>query len=138
MAIIPNFLPILGTELYLYSSGAGLQLTTIIALTIAFGIAVDDTIHFLSAYVRARDEGIDHELAVEYALDRVGPALVATTLILCAGTFVVIFSALPQVALFGTLAVLTFILALLGDLLILPALLIAGGRFFKSVGESKK
>jgi len=137
VSIIPNFLPILGTELYLYTSGAGLQLTTVIALTIAFGIAVDDTIHFLSAYVRARQRGVEHKKAVEQALERVGPALVATTLILCAGTFVIIFSSLPQVALFGTLTVLTFILALLGDLLILPALLNAGGRFFKPIGDNK-
>ncbi len=72
------------------------------------------------------------------ALVRVGPALIATTLILCTGTFIVIFSALPQVALFGTLTVLTLLLALLGDLIILPSLLLAGGRFFNSLGGSKK
>ncbi len=138
VSIVPNFLPILGTELYLYLSGAGLQLTTVIALTIAFGIAVDDTIHFLSTYVRGRQEGHGHKEAVEMTLERIGPALVATTLILCAGTFIVVFSALPQVALFGILTVLTFILALLGDLLILPSLLIAGGRFFNSIGNPKK
>ncbi len=137
VAIIPNFLPILGTELYLYLSGAGLQLTTIVALTIAFGIAVNDTIHFLNSYYHARKNGTNHEMAVNAALERIGPALVATTLILCAGTFIVIFSTLPQVALFGTLVVITFILALLGDLFILPALLIAGGRFFKSVGAKE-
>ena len=135
VSIVPNFLPILGTEFYLYFSGAGLQLTTVIALTIAFGIAVDDTIHFLAAYVRARKSNLEHKEAVAQALDNVGPALIATTLILCAGTFVIIFSSLPQIALFGTLTVLTFILALLGDLLILPALLIAGGKFFKKIGK---
>lgn len=138
VSIVPNFLPILGTELYLYVSGAGLQLTTVIALTIAFGIAVDDTIHFLATYTRARREEATHEEAVQLTLERIGPALVATTLILCAGTFIVVFSALPQVALFGTLTVLTFILALLGDLFILPSLLLAGGRFFHSIGGVKK
>lgn len=138
VSIVPNFLPILGTELYLFVSGAGLQLTTVIALTIAFGIAVDDTIHFLASYKRARDNGKDHEGAVDHALEHVGPALVATTLILCAGTFIVVFSALPQVALFGKLVVITFILALIGDLLILPSLLVAGGRFFNPIGGVKK
>lgn len=137
LSVIPNFLPILGTELYLWTSGAGLQLTTVIALTIAFGIAVDDTIHFLATYMRSRQGGYDHEGAIDHSLETVGPALVATTLILCAGTFIVIFSALPQVALFGTLLVLTLTLALLGDLFILPALLMAGGRFFHSLGASK-
>ncbi len=134
VSVIPNFLPILGTELYLLASGTGLQLTTIIALTIAFGIAVDDTIHFLSSYLRSRKNGLEHKRAVINALENIGPALVATTLILSAGTFVVLFSTLPQVALFGTLIIITFILALLGDLFILPALLIAGGRFFKKIG----
>lgn len=138
VSFVPNILPILGTELYLWITGAGLQLSTVIALTISFGIAVDDTIHFLANYQRARLSGLDHEEAVKRALVRVGPALIATTLILCTGTFIVIFSALPQVALFGTLTVLTLLLALLGDLIILPSLLLAGGRFFNSLGGSKK
>ncbi len=138
VSFVPNILPILGTELFLYITDAGLQLTTVIALTIAFGIAVDDTIHFLANYRRARLNGLEHDEAVVRALDRVGPALVATTLILCAGTVIVAFSALPQVALFGTLTVLTLLLALLGDLFILPALLFAGGRFFHALGGIRK
>jgi len=138
ICIIPNFAPILGTELYLWVSGAGLQLTTVISLTIAFGIAVDDTIHFMNHYVRARKQGCDHGEAVNRTMERVGPALIATTLILCAGTTVIIFSVLPQVALFGALCVLTLVLALLGDLIILPALLVAGGRMMKNFGGQKK
>ena len=137
ISFVPNILPILGTELFLWVSGSGLQLTTVIALTIAFGIAVDDTIHFLANYQRARKNGLDHDAAVDRALKRVGPALIATTLILVAGTFIVVFSALPQVALFGTLTVLTLLLALLGDLIILPAMLLAGGRIFNSLGGKK-
>lgn len=131
ISIIPNFLPILGTELFLYLSGAGLQMTTVVALTIAFGIAVDDTIHFLNQYKAGRDEGLEHNDAVMVTLEKIGPALVATTAILCAGTATVIFSSLPQIALFGTLSIMTLILALLGDMFILPALIIAGGRVFK-------
>ncbi len=138
VSIVPNVLPILGTELFVYVSGAGLQFTTMIALTIAFGIAVDDTIHFLTTYVHNRKRGESHEKSVHLTLEGIGPALVATTLILCAGTFIVIFSALPQVALFGTLTVLTFMLALLGDLFVLPSLLLAGGRFFDALGGAKK
>ena len=138
ISFVPNILPILGTELFLWVTDAGLQLTTVIALTIAFGIAVDDTIHFLANYRRARNNGLAHEPAVDRALEHVGPALIATTLILVAGTFIVIFSALPQVALFGTLTVLTLLLALLGDLIILPSMLLAGGRIFNSLGGLKK
>ncbi|MEO6013582.1 MAG: MMPL family transporter [Devosia sp.] len=136
---IPNLFPILGTEAWLWSSGAGLQLTTVLSLTIAFGIAVDDTTHFLSHYLHSRrEEGLDHRAAVRHTMECIGGAIVATTFILCAGTAIVMFSALPQVALFGTLFVITLALALLGDVFILPALLIAGGRFFYPLGGVKK
>ncbi|MGV3650659.1 MAG: efflux RND transporter permease subunit [Devosia sp.] len=133
---IPNLFPVLGTEAWLYFSGAGLQLTTVIALTIAFGIAVDDTVHFLSHYLHGRrEEGRDHVDAVRHTLLRIGGAIVATTIILCAGTAIVAFSALPQVALFGTLFVITLALAVLGDLFVLPAILMAGGKFFHPLGK---
>jgi predicted RND superfamily exporter protein len=139
VSVIPNVFPILGTEAYLWLSGAGLQLTTVLALTIAFGIAVDDTIHFLSNYVgQRREHGLDHQAAVKRTLERIGGAIIATTIILSAGTAIVAFSALPQVALFGSLFVIALALALLGDLFILPALLVAGGRFFHPLGGIKK
>ncbi len=133
---IPNLFPVLGTEAWLYFTGQGLQLTTVIALTIAFGIAVDDTVHFLSHYLHARrEEKRPHMEAVKYTLDRIGGAIVATTIILCSGVIIVTFSELPQVALFGTLFVSTLGFALIGDLFILPALLAAGGKFFEPLGN---
>lgn len=130
-SVIPNLFPILGTEAWLWYSGQGLQLTSVIALTIAFGIAVDDTVHFLSHYLQERREkGMDHLGAVRETMDRLGGAIVATTIILCSGTVIVAFSELPQVAMFGQLFVSTLAFALIGDLFILPALLVAGGRFF--------
>lgn len=133
---IPNLFPILGTEAWLWYSGSGLQLTTVIALTIAFGIAVDDTVHFLAHYLHGRrEERRSHEDAVKHTLLRIGGAIVATTIILCAGTAIIMFSELPQVALFGSLFVITLALAVLGDLFILPALLMAGGKFFYPLGK---
>lgn len=136
---IPNLFPVLGTEAWLWASGAGLQLTTVLSLTIAFGIAVDDTTHFLSHYLHARrEEARSHLDAIKHTMDRIGGAIVATTIILCAGTGIVATSELPQVALFGTLFVITLALALVGDLFILPALLVAGGRYFQPLGGVKK
>jgi predicted RND superfamily exporter protein len=136
---IPNLFPVLGTEAYLWLSGSGLQLTTVISLTIAFGIAVDDTTHFLSHYLHARrEEGREHRNAVHHTMERIGGAIVATTLILCSGTAIVMFSELPQVALFGTLFVITLGLALIGDVFILPSILVAGGRFFHRLGGIKQ
>lgn len=138
VSLIPNALPILLTELFLYSSGIHLQLTTVISLTVAFGMAVDDTIHFLAHYTRARERGAAIAEAVDSTLDRVGPALIATTMILVAGCAVLMVSALPQVALFGFLTVITLLAALIGDLIVLPALLIGGGRFFERINEKKR
>jgi len=133
---IPNLFPVLGTEAWLYFTGQGLQLTTVIALTIAFGIAVDDTVHFLSHYLHARrEEKMDHLTAIRHTLERIGGAIVATTIILCAGMIIVVFSDLPQVALFGMLFVATLGFAVIGDLFILPALLVAGGLFFQPLGR---
>jgi uncharacterized protein len=138
VSIVPNLFPILGTQAYLWSVGAGLQLTTVLALTIAFGIAVNDTIHLLAHYVQERREArLEHLPAIKATLERIGGAIIATTVILCAGTFIVAFSELPQVALFGQLFVATLALALLGDLFILPALLAAGGSFFGPLGGIK-
>jgi hypothetical protein len=135
-SIVPNLFPILGTEAYLWATDAGLQLTTVIALTIAFGIAVNDTIHFLSHYVHGRrQEHRDHAASVKHTMERIGGAIVATTVILCAGTAIVAFSELPQVALFGTLFVLSLALALIGDLFMLPAILIGTGKFFHPLGN---
>jgi predicted RND superfamily exporter protein len=134
-SVVPNLFPILGTEAWMWASGQGLQLTTVIALTIAFGIAVDDTVHFLSHYLQERREkGQDHLNAVKETMDRLGGAIVATTIILCSGTAIVAFSELPQVAMFGQLFVSTLAFALLGDLFILPALLVAGSKFFQPLG----
>jgi predicted RND superfamily exporter protein len=133
---IPNLFPVLATIAWLYVTGQGLQLTTVIALTIAFGIAVDDTVHFLSHYLHSRrDEGLPHLDAVKHTLHRIGGAIVATTIILCSGVIIVTFSELPQVALFGTLFVSTLAFAVIGDLFILPALLAAGGKFFHPLGK---
>jgi predicted RND superfamily exporter protein len=132
---IPNLFPILGTEAWLWWSGSGLQLTSVIALTIAFGIAVDDTVHFLSHYLQERRElGRSHLDAVKKTMERLGGAIVATTLILCSGMAIVLFSELPLVAMFGQLFVSALAFALLGDLFILPALLVAGKKFFQPLG----
>jgi uncharacterized protein len=136
---IPNLFPVLGTEAWLYFTGQGLQLTTVLSLTIAFGIAVDDTTHFLSHYLHARrEEGFNHMDAIKHTMDRIGGAVVAATFILISGVAIVTTSALPQVALFGTLFVSTMGFALIGDVFILPALLVAGGRFFHPLGGVKK
>lgn len=128
LAILPNALPILTIAALLMLSGAQIQFTSALALTIAFGIAVDDTVHVFNRIHLIAGRGTGPSGAgripledVQTAMVQVAPALITTTLILSAGLITVLWSALPMVVLFGLLCVATFVLALLADLVILPA-----------------
>jgi len=101
----------------------GLGLSVIVSLTI--GIVVDDTIHFLSKYLRARrEENMDSAHAVRYAFNTVGTAMWVTTIALVAGFSVLTASGYNINAQMGLLSAITISLALLLDFFFLPALLI--------------
>ena len=100
----------------------GLGLSVIVSLTI--GIVVDDTIHFLSKYLRARrEENMDPTHAVRYAFNTVGTAMWVTTIALVAGFSVLTASGYNINAQMGLLSAITISLALLLDFFFLPALL---------------
>lgn len=99
-------------------------MSSVIVFSISLGIAVDDTIHFLVCYQRERRGGSDSETAIRTTIQRVGKALVMTTIALVAGHTVVLFSGFPAIQKFGFLTAITLATALLGDLLFLPALLV--------------
>ncbi len=122
-SILPNLTPIVVAGAVLYLGGQGLQFTSIVAFTIAFGIAVDNTIHFLHRFRLERDRGKDISQALNAVLTTVGPVLVVTTIILSAGIGVTMLSHLPMVQIYGRLTVLILIVALVADILLLPAIL---------------
>lgn len=96
-----------------------------VTLGIAFGIVVDDTIHFLGKYRHARQAlTLDSEAAVRFAFARVGPAIVITSLILVAGFAMLGFSAMNITANTAILTTVTVTIALVVDLLFIPALLL--------------
>lgn len=121
LALVPNLIPILGVEAWLVLSGRDLTIMNVIALTVAFGIAVDDTLHMFNRFQLAK--GADVHARVEAALAHAGPPITATTVILMGGLLVTGLSALPGVALYGFLIALAVLLALLADLFLLPALI---------------
>ena len=95
-----------------------------IVATMALGIIVDDSVHFLSKYLRARREGgLNAEEAVRYAFSTVGSALVVTSFILVAGFLVLTLSPFNLNAGIGLLMAIMILVALGGDLLFLPPLL---------------
>ena len=123
VAFPPNLLPVLATGAFLSATGQGLQFASMLALTIAFGIAVDDTVHFLNRWRLERLRLGAAGPAMDAAAGRAGPAIVASSLILMLGTGVTALSALPMVQLFGMLSILLLFVAMVADLTVLPALL---------------
>lgn len=122
--IIPNILPLMltGASLHIWAQSE-LSPTAVLALTIAFGIAIDDTVHFLSRYFEAKAEGHSAHKAVEISARSAGQVLVLTTLLLTCGLCVTLFSDFTPIRLFGGMLIVTLWAALLVDLLLLPALL---------------
>jgi predicted RND superfamily exporter protein len=121
VAILPGLFPIVVSGALLWWFDAGLQFASIVALTVAFGLGLDATIHYLNRLRLEAKPGEDPAHGVKRATVLVGPALILTSMVLACGLGVTIFSDLPSLQLFGWLSAFTLIAALIGDLLILPA-----------------
>ena len=90
---------------------------------IILGIAIDDTIHFLVKYKEARKKGFDFEKALAYVMQYAGLAMVLTTIVLSSAFIVFRLSQFMLNANFGLITAIALLIALLVDLLLLPALL---------------
>ncbi len=125
VSLIPNIAPALmafGVWSILVGE-VGLAVSVVVAMTL--GIVVDDTIHFLSKYLRARRErGMNAEDAIRYAFNTVGVALTVTTVVLVAGFMVIAQSNFQVNSQMGLLTAITIAIALIVDFLFLPALLL--------------
>lgn len=128
LTLVPNTFPLVATAGVLRLSGTSLSFEAVTALVIALGIAVDDTVHLMTRYRRERRAGLGMQAALERTVDRVGAAMVLSTVVMVSGFAVVLTSELPATANFGALACGTIGAALLGDLVFLPALLLATER----------
>ena len=127
IVLVVNLLPVLcvGASLHFLAQGH-LTPPAVLALTIAFGVAVDDTVHYLSRFRHARAAGLAPEAAARAALSLAGGVMVLTTLLLTAGLAVTAFSIFLPVQLFGIMLILSLGIALLADLVLLPAMLCFG------------
>ncbi len=126
LSLIPNLIPAaLAFGLWGIMVGQiGLALSVVIGMTL--GIVVDDTVHFLSKYLRARREkGLDAQDAVRYAFNTVGLALVVTSIVLISGFFVLTFSAFQLNSDMATMTAVTIVFAIVADFLLLPPILMA-------------
>ena len=121
---LANLTPVLltGVLLHLFMGGE-IKIATGLAMTIAFGVAVDDTVHFVNRTFLERDRGKNVEDAIRNAITGVGFVLCATTLVLGAGISLTFLSSFYTVRLFGQLMIMILVFALIADLLILPAIM---------------
>ena len=124
ISLLPNLMPAaVGFGLWgMFVGEVGLGLSVVMGVTL--GIIVDDTVHFMSKYIRARREkNLSSEDAVRYSFASVGRALTVTTIVLVAGFGVMATSTFKVNADMGLLTALTILIALIIDFLFLPPLL---------------
>ncbi len=138
VSLAPNFVPaVVGFGVWGLTVGEiGASLSVVIAMTL--GIVVDDTVHFISKYQRARREfGHTPEQAVSRAFQTVGRAVFTTTVVLVAGFLILLFSPFIPTAQVGLLTALIIGFALVFDFLLLPPLLIAVDRLGATVARGR-
>ena len=121
--IVPNVLPITLVVGAMGWLGMTIDMGVAISGAIIIGVAVDDTIHFLVKYREARKRGDDMQASLEYVMQYAGSAIIFTTVILSAAFLVFLFSQFLPNAHFGMVTAMALVIAVLVDLLMLPAIL---------------
>ncbi|MEP6262687.1 MAG: MMPL family transporter [Gillisia sp.] len=123
LAIVPNLFPVLLILGVMGWFNIDLDIATASISAIALSFCIDDTLHFMYHYKRHRDAGETPEASRILSLNRVGKAIVLTSLILLAGFSLMLFASLKTVFLFGLLTAIAILGALFSHLILLPLLL---------------
>ncbi len=123
IAIVPNCFPIIVNFGLMGWLGIELSVATSLVASIAIGLAVDDTIHYLVRYNREFKKDLDKKRALQHTIQNVGRPIVFTTFAIGLGFAILIFSHFKPTAVFGLMMVITMASALVGDLIILPSLM---------------
>lgn len=124
ISLIPNLIPLLVLSGIMGLVGIDLKISTAIIFTIAFGIAVDDTIHFLGKFKFELQKGKSKLYALKRTYITTGKAMILTTLILCCGFAMLIFSSFMGTFIMGLMITVTLLSALILDLTVLPILIL--------------
>ncbi len=123
LAMIPNLMPIFLTLGIMGAAGIPMDMFTMLIGSIAIGLAVDDTVHFMHNFRRYYDETADAREAVRRTLLTTGRALLVTSIVLSLGFLIFMFSSMNNLFNFGLLTGFTIVMALLADFLLAPALM---------------
>jgi predicted RND superfamily exporter protein len=133
LSMIPNLAPIFLMLGVIGFFNLPMDLFTMMVASIAIGLAVDDTIHFMHNFRRYYDHSGDPILAVHQTLQTSGRAMLVTTVVLSAGFFIFAFATMSNVRNFGLLTGFTVVMALLADDLLAPALMVLANKKTTSV-----
>lgn len=132
IAMLPNLFPVVVIFGLMGHAGTLVDIGTMMTASVAMGVAVDDTIHFLTWFRQYLDRGYSRIEAIIETYRRVGPAMTQTTVVGGLGLYVFALSTFTPTQRFGTLMLVLLVTAMLGDLFLFPAML-AGplGRWFR-------
>jgi len=125
LSMIPNLAPILLTLGIMGALSIPMDLFTMMVGSIAIGLAVDDTIHFMHNFRRYYEESGDPVRAVHNTMQTTGRAMLVTSIVLSIGFFIFTFASMNNLFNFGILTAFTITMALLSDYFIAPALMVA-------------
>jgi predicted RND superfamily exporter protein len=139
LAMLPNVFPTLITFGTMGWAATYVDIGAMMTASVALGIAVDDTLHFLAWFRRARAEGKSRHEAIEFSFQRCASAMMQTTLIAGLGLLVFFLSSFQPISQFGLLMCVLLVSALVGDLVFLPALLATRlGNYFARTKDSSE
>jgi len=124
VAMIPNIFPILFGLGLMGFAGFPLDTNTVMISSIAIGIAVDDSIHLLTRYLRERGPGGDPADAMRRSIGSTGRALVSTSLILSVGFLITSTSPFKPQGIMGLVGAIAIMVALAADLVLTPVCII--------------
>ena len=134
ISLLPNTIPLIFIAAIMGYLGIEVKTSTSIIFTIAFGIAVDDTIHLLGKFKFELMKGKSVPDALKHSFIVTGKAMVLTTLILCSGFLLLLFSTFMGTFNMGLLLGITLFAALILDLTLLPLLILT---FYKESSQAQ-
>ena len=124
IGMLPNCFPIIVSFGVMGWLGIPLSLATSLIASIAIGLAVDDTIHYLVCYNREFKKDLDKKRSLRETIQHIGRPIIFTTITISVGFSILMFSNFKPTAVFGLLMVITMFSALVADLILLPSLML--------------
>ena len=125
ISMVPNLIPLLFTAALMGLCGISIKTSSIIVFSIALGISVDNTIHYISRYRRQiRNNKGDIRKSAFEAMNEIGPSMIASASVLICGFFIFSFSSLVATQIVGYLVPFTLLIAMMTNLIILPCLVL--------------